>query len=191
MNIGLCGGHRTGKTTLAQAIALKLNQPFIKTDTSGVFQESGLDPAQPMDFATRLQIQHKILSAAELIWTEAAAQSELFVSDRTPIDMIAYTLGDIQGVTKVNFTELEHYIEQCFTTTNKFFATLAIVQPGIPLVYEQGKAALNQAYIEHINILVMGLCSDRRLKSTVLCIDRQTTDLSDRLCQVIEKLENA
>jgi len=185
MSIGLCGGHRTGKTTLAQAIALAINQPFVKTDTSGVFKEFGLDPAQPMDFETRLRIQDQILVAAAMIWTKAAQQSYQFVSDRTPIDMMAYTLGDIQGITPVNFAALEHYIDRCFALTNQFFTTLAIVQPGIPLVYEEGKAALNQAYIEHINILVMGLCGDRRLQASVLCLDRHMTDLSDRVQIVV------
>ena len=183
MNFGLCGGHRTGKTTLAQAIANQKNIPFVKTDTSAVFRKFGLDPALQMDFSTRLHIQYKVLEAAIAIWEQ---EPNYFISDRTPIDMMAYTIGDIQGKTEVNFRELEDYLNLCFEVTNQFFAKLAIVQPGIPLVYEVGKAALNQGYIEHINILVMGLCSDRRLKSTTLCLDRQTVDLDKRIKELLE-----
>jgi hypothetical protein len=183
MNFGLCGGHRTGKTTLAQAIADQKNIPFVKTDTSAVFRKFGLDPALPMDFSTRLHIQHKALEAAIAVWEQ---EPNYFISDRTPIDMMAYTIGDIQGKTEVNFRELEDYLNLCFEVTNQFFAKLAIVQPGIPLVYEVGKAALNQGYIEHINILVMGLCRDRRLKLKTLCLDRQTTDLNDRIKELLE-----
>ncbi len=199
MNLGLCGGHRTGKTTLAQAIAQKKNIPFVKTDTSAVFKKFGLDPAESMNFGTRLKIQHKILEAAIAIWEQ---ESRFFVSDRTPIDMMAYTIGDIQGKTEVDFNELEDYLNLCFNATNKFFAKLVIVQPGIPLVYEVGKAALNLAYIEHINILVLGLCgglcevlsgglsegldSDRRLKSTVMCLDRQITNHEERIRTILE-----
>jgi len=178
MNLGLCGGHRTGKTTLAQAIAQSQNITFVKTDTSAVFRKYDLDPALPMDFSTRLRIQHKILEAAIAIWE---MEPQIFISDRTPIDMMAYTLGDIQGKTPVNFQELEDYLNLCFEVTNQFFSNLAIIQPGIPLVYEVGKAALNQAYIEHINILVIGLCSDRRLKSKILYLDRQTIKLDERI----------
>jgi len=183
MNLGLCGGHRTGKTTLAQAIAAQKNIPFVKTDTSGVFKKFGLDPSLAMDFDTRLMIQHHILAAAIAIWEQ---ESKSFISDRTPIDMMAYTIGDIQGKTEVNFDELADYLNLCFAATNKFFQQLVIIQPGIPLVYEVGKAALNLAYIEHINILVMGLCSDRRLQSPVLCLDRSTVSLEERIKSLSE-----
>ncbi|MBD2177407.1 AAA family ATPase [Pseudanabaena sp. FACHB-1998] len=177
-NLGLCGAHRTGKTTLAIALAERLNIPFVRTTTSQVFATLGLDPAEPMDFDTRLFVQNHVLDAAEQVWKNSSSP---FVSDRTPIDMIAYTLGDIQGRTEVNFTQLNNYIDRCFTSTNQFFQKLAIIQPGIPLVYEEGKAALNAAYIEHINVLIVGLCSDRRLNLPVIICDRANLDLETRI----------
>ncbi|MFN6383158.1 MAG: AAA family ATPase, partial [Pseudanabaena sp.] len=87
-NLGLCGAHRTGKTTLAIAISSDLNLPFVRTTTSQVFAQLGLDPAEPMDFQTRLFVQNHVLDAAEQVWQESASP---FISDRTPIDMIAYT----------------------------------------------------------------------------------------------------
>jgi hypothetical protein len=100
--------------------------------------------------------------------------------------MIAYTLGDIQGKTEVDFNLLSQYIDRCFASTNQFFQNLAIIQPGIPLVYEDGKAALNAAYIEHINILVIGLCSDRRLKTNVFCNARDVINLKTRILNILE-----
>jgi hypothetical protein len=181
-NLGLCGAHRTGKTTLANAIATRLNILFVRTTTSQVFAQLGLDPAKPMDFRTRLFVQNHVLDAAEQVWQNSLSP---FVSDRTPIDMIAYTLGDIQGKTEVDFDLLNQYIDRCFATTNQFFQNLAIIQPGIPLVYEDGKAALNSAYIEHINILVIGLCSDRRLKANVFCNAREAIDLDLRISNIL------
>jgi hypothetical protein len=136
-----------------------------------------------MDFQTRLFVQNHVLDAAEQVWQESASP---FISDRTPIDMIAYTLGDIQGKTEVDFDLLSQYIDRCFASTNQFFQNLAIIQPGIPLVYEEGKAALNAAYIEHINILVIGLCSDRRLKTNVFCNARNAIDLEARILNILE-----
>ncbi|MFN9835269.1 MAG: AAA family ATPase [Pseudanabaena sp.] len=182
-NLGLCGAHRTGKTTLAIAISSHLNIPFVRTTTSQVFAQLGLDPAEPMDFQTRLFVQNHVLDAAEQVWQESASP---FISDRTPIDMIAYTLGDIQGKTEVDFDLLSQYIDRCFASTNQFFQNLAIIQPGIPLVYEEGKAALNAAYIEHINVLVIGLCSDRRLKTNVFCNARDVINLKTRILNILE-----
>jgi AAA domain len=181
-NLGLCGAHRTGKTTLAIALASRLSIPFVRTTTSQVFAQLGLDPAEPMDFKTRLFVQNHVLDAAEQVWQESASP---FVSDRTPIDMIAYTLGDIQGKTEVDFDLLSQYIDRCFASTNQFFQNLAIIQPGIPLVYETGKAALNAAYIEHINILVIGLCHDSRLKANVFCNARDAIAIDLRINNIL------
>jgi hypothetical protein len=182
-NLGLCGAHRTGKTTLAIAISSHLNIHFVRTTTSQVFAQLGLDPVEPMDFQTRLFVQNHVLDAAEQVWQESASP---FISDRTPIDMIAYTLGDIQGKTDVDFNLLSQYIDRCFASTNQFFQNLAIIQPGIPLVYEEGKAALNAAYIEHINVLVIGLCSDSRLKTNVFCNARDVINLKTRILNILE-----
>ena len=182
-NLGLCGAHRTGKTTLAIAISSHLNIPFVRTTTSQVFAQLGLDPAEPMDFQTRLFVQNHVLDAAEQVWQESVSP---FISDRTPIDMIAYTLGDIQGKTEVDFNLLSQYMDRCFASTNQFFQNLAIIQPGIPLVYAEGKAALNAAYIEHINILVIGLCNDSRLKTNVFCNARHVINLKTRILNILE-----
>jgi len=184
-NLGLCGAHRTGKTTLAIALSDRLNIPFVRTTTSQVFADLGLDPAEPMDFQTRLFVQNHVLDAAEQVWQNSATP---FVSDRTPIDMIAYTLGDIQGKTEVDFDQLNQYIDRCFNSTNRFFQNLAIVQPGIPLVYEEGKAALNAAYIEHINILIIGLCDDSRLSAKFFCNPREAIALEMRLLNIQQHL---
>ena len=186
-NLGLCGAHRTGKTTLAIALADRFSFHFVRTTTSQVFAQLGLDPAEPMDFNTRLYVQNHVLDAAELVWQDSAMP---FVSDRTPIDMIAYTLGDIQGKTEVDFDLLNQYIERCFDSTNQFFPNLAIIQPGIPLVYAEGKAALNAAYIEHINVLVLGLCGDRRLKAHVFCNDREAIDLEARILNISDRFNS-
>jgi hypothetical protein len=185
MNIGLCGAHRTGKTTLAMELAKVTGAQFVRTRVSEIFKESGLHPAQPMDFATRLNIQFRLLDACESDW-QAAGNN--FITDRTPVDLMAYTLGDIQGETRVSYPEFEHYIERCFDVTNRFFDTLVILQPGIPLTEAEGKAALNKAYIEHINSLVIGLCNDERLNCRVRRISRNVTELSERIKQVVAML---
>lgn len=181
--IGICGSHRTGKTTLAEAIAKETGLVFVKTSTSAVFEQHGLHPATPMDFKTRLWIQQRVNEAAVKIWQ---AETAPFITDRTPIDFIVYTLADIQGKTEVDFAELEAYILQCFELTNKYFSKLIVLQPAIPLVYEQGKAALNRAYIEHLNSLVQGLCCDERLLCPSMVIRRNIISLEERVKVVLD-----
>lgn len=176
--IGLCGAHRVGKTTLAEAFAAAAGIPCVRTATSAVFARHGLDPSKPMSFAARLAIQREILAAAEDAWRAAEGR---FITDRTPVDMMAYTLADIRGDTEVGFQDLAAYLERCFRVTNEVFSTLVVVQPGIPLVREGGKAALNEAYIEHVNAVVLGLCHDDRLRCRTFLLNREAIALQTRL----------
>jgi len=160
--------------------------PFLKTVTSEVFQQCGVDPSQPMDFKKRLWIQHKILDAAEKIWQ---TKEEQFITDRTPLDMMAYTLADIQGTTEVNFNELEGYLARCINVTNTFFALLVLVQPGIPLMHGEGKAALNEGYLEHLNYVILGLCNDDRIRGNLVYLHRAMTSLDDRAKTVVNELK--
>lgn len=179
--IGLCGSHRTGKTTLAQKLAEYHQVSFIESSVSEVFKQCGrqqpLKPDDKMDFSTRLWIQQQILDAAEHWWLQPTD----FITDRTPLDFIAYILCDIQGTTEVDFKALTKYLDRCFTVTNQIFSHIVIVQPGIPLVYAEGKAALNQAYIEHLNTVILGLCHDSRLCCPVTVLRREVIDLKQRL----------
>lgn len=185
MNVGFCGAHRTGKTTLAMEIARLTGKSFVRTRVTEIFAEHGLHAAQDMDFATRLRIQYRILEACEHDWLKATGD---FVTDRTPVDFLAYTLGDVLGKTEVHQPEFDRYLDRCFELTNSFFGELVIVQPGIPLEVAEGKAALNKAYIEHVNSLVIGLCYDQRVSSKITTIRREVTDLNERIQLVLAAL---
>ncbi len=178
MNVGMCGAHRTGKTTLAMELARLTGKRFVRTRVTEIFAQHGLHAAQQMDFETRLGIQYRILEACESDWLSADGD---FITDRTPVDFLAYTLGDVQGETEVNYEHLEQYIERCFELSNRLFHTLVILQPGIPLAEAEGKAALNKAYIEHINSLIIGLCHDQRVHNRIITVRREVTDLDERI----------
>lgn len=180
--IGLCGAHRVGKTTLAQAVSRNAHIPFLKTHTSQVFAQHGLDPAKRMPFKTRLSIQRDILAAAVEVWSQATGR---FISDRTPLDMAAYTLADVQGSTRVDAKALAQYLDDCVEQTNRYFSTLIIIPPGIPLVQEPGKAALHEAYIEHVHALVVGLCHDPRISASIHQLTRDVLSLNDRLQRIV------
>lgn len=176
--IGLCGSHRTGKTTLAQALAQRHDIDFVVTSVSAIFKQHTLQADAIMDFKARLWIQQRILETAEKLWQAAPAH---FVTDRTPLDFMAYTLCDIQGTTQVDFNELTQYITRCFDVINRTFTHIVVVQPGIPLIYAEGKAALNQSYIEHLNTVILGLCRDERLRCPVTIIARNVLDIEQRI----------
>ena len=90
--LGLSGSHRVGKTTLAKLYAEKHGFAFVQTSVSAIFKELGLDPAQTYDFATRLTVQEEILKRLDKTFAEHAGQAA--ITDRTPLDFLAYTMGD-------------------------------------------------------------------------------------------------
>lgn len=178
---GLAGAHRVGKTTLAKAYAEKYGIPFVQTSVSAIFKDLGLDPAVTYDFATRLTVQEEILKRLDAIYATFAGQDA--ITDRTPLDFLAYTMGDAVGqvVKEEDQGRFASYVRDCFACLNKRFSTILVVQPGIALVHEEGKAAMNQAYIEHLNSLIIGLSVDERVKVPHFFIPRHMTSMEDRM----------
>lgn len=175
--IGLCGAHRTGKTTMALECARDYSLNLVETTTSAVFAAHGLSPSEDLDFATRLWIQDKVLSAAEEIWQY---QPGKFITDRTPLDMLAYTMAEVQGSTAITGTALQDYMARCYHATNNYFYQLILVQPGIPLVAAAGKAALNQGYMAHLNSLILGFCNDEQQHVPFCLLPRAVLARADR-----------
>jgi hypothetical protein len=179
--IGLCGAHRTGKTTLAKAYALKSGATFLETSVSAINRELGFDLTKEHSFAERLDHQEKILARIDAIY--AAHVGEDVITDRTPLDMISYTLAEAHGdrVADEDQERLARYVQRCIDVTNRRFGVLILVQPGIPVIAEEGKAAANRAYIEHLSAICLGLLSDERVTPTHFYIPRRTLSLNDRV----------
>ncbi|QFZ84545.1 AAA family ATPase [Variovorax paradoxus] len=190
MNLALVGAHRTGKSTLARAFAQKHDIPFVQTGATEVFKALGLDPKAEYPIAERIAIQAAILSAFEAQWLDAMARSTFFISDRSPIDLASYLLADVTRQTLTGQPEVakavNYYVKRCIESANRFFATIVLVQPGIALVEEEGKAPACPAYMEHLNALQLGLLTDSRLESRNYSIRRGYLDLDVR----IQCLEN-
>lgn len=179
--IGIFGAHRTGKTTLALALSDFTGRPFIKTGATNVFKSFGLNPSDKLDFSTRLQVQEAILEEFTTQWCSA---TEPFVTDRTPIDLLMYTFADIVGDTDVvDFDRLIEYKMRCFDVVSECFEGMMLLQPAIDLVAEEGKAALNKGYLEHLNTLGLGLVTDDLMTSNcdVFVMDRSKVDLGERV----------
>lgn len=185
--IGLLGSHRSGKTTLAKAYALKSGSEFLATSLTEFHRAAGFDVTAENPFSVRLAHQEKVLDFTDAMYAKHACRD--VIADRTPLDMIAYTMaeafaGRVRGDDQARFAA---YVQRCFDVTNKRFGTLMLIQPGISFVEEEGKAANNPAYIEHLNTILLGLIGDPRLLTSHWFIPRTYTDIADR----IRCLENA
>ena len=189
--IGLVGAHRTGKTSLARLYAEKTGIKFLETSVSSIFRDLGYDASVTYDFDTRLSIQEEVLKRVDAKYAEYAGTE--FITDRTPLDMAAYLLADAIGdrVPPECQVRVAEYVNNCFESTNKRFGLILLVQPGIPLVDEPGKAAMNVAYIEHLNSLMFGLTVDERLTSHNYYMPRHVLDLENRFKALQASIERS
>lgn len=192
--IGLSGAHRTGKTTLAQAFAQRNNIPFVRTSASEVFQIIGKDPKLDYPIEERILIQEAILYAFERQYKYASEQSSVWISDRTPIDLASYMLADVQRETLAGQEEMAqfvlNYVSRCIESANRWFQTMILIQPGIPLVNAPGKAGICPANIEHINLIQVGLFYSGDLHSGHYLMPRKFTSLEDRLIIVSNAMKH-
>lgn len=181
------GAHGVGKTTLAKAYAEKSGAIFVETSVSPIIRAMGFDPScSTYDYSTRLTIQEGVLAGVDAIYN-CVPPGALAVADRTPIDMLGYTLAEAVGdhVPVYEFERLAKYMERCYEVLNRRFATVMLVQPGIPLQPgRDGKALANLAYIEHLNSLMLGLSVDPRMQINHFYIPRALLTIEERLAAI-------
>jgi hypothetical protein len=177
--LGLCGAHRTGKTTLAAAVS---------SSVSDVFKRLGYDPQADYDYETTMQIQEAIMEGAAL---QYRAVGRSFIADRTPVDMMAYTLARVQRspLPEGGDDRLLAYLGRGYEVLNQHFSVLVAVQPGIKLLHDPTKAPASAGYVEHINSLILGLMVDARNRASRHFIQRNVVDLNKRVSAVVGALD--
>jgi hypothetical protein len=184
MKVGLVGAQGVGKTTLAEAVSNETDLPLIFTNTVGVFEKLNLKPDEVLSFETRISIQHKILDAAIELWDG----HHEFITDRTPIDMLAYTMIDINSdtrLTKEQTIAFQLYRDRCIEATNKYFTTIVLVQPGIPMrETSKVRAALDPVLCEAMNTIALGLLLHEDILSHRSFIPKDLLNLKDRTIAV-------
>jgi len=188
LGMGLTGAHRTGKTTVADAVTRHNELPFVVSSASQIAQEMGIDLTKPIPFPLRLAYQERILEVYTALYE---AQNDCFITDRTPLDLAAYLIADVPNdlTDPALIARTRLYIEKCFAITNKHFALVMQVQPGIPYVAAPGKPLPNQAYQEAINTIILGLMYDDRLEAEIDVIDRGMTQLTDRIMCFADRIQ--
>lgn len=183
MKIAFCGAHRTGKTELVKQLSELLGLTPLYTNTSSVFKNSGIEASKHYNFYSRLEIQHKILNNI----LELQESNDLFITDRTSLDVLAYTYSDINNSTGAEYNfMLKIFQKLCLDVLS--FDYLFLVQPGIPILKAEGKASLNEYYIEHLNLVFLGLIQANNIKCHI--IPRDCTDLESRKAFVVQTINN-
>ncbi len=192
--LGLAGAHRVGKTTLAQVFAEAADLRFVRTSSSELIKAMGFDINAHMSLQERLVLQAVILDDAHQKYLEAKPYG--FVTDRTPLDMLAYTMSEI---TQERANELANspglselmtaYVDRCFKVANECFDSIVVIQPGIKVVDDKAKvtAPTSEIYIEKINSIIIAQTANPKLNGGMAgVLKRGINDLDDRIAALVK-----
>lgn len=182
VSIAIAGSHRTGKTTLAQSFAFRINLKFIPNSTSTILRKMNVDPSQNMTFHRRMYIQNIILDQYE----KDISKEKNFIIDRSPLDFAAYMMADVtqsNGSSIKDFFEFQKYLERCFDIANEHISIIVLLQPGIKPIIDKNKAvaSVSKAYIETLNTILVGLINDDRCQSQTFLISKEYLNITERV----------
>ena len=168
------GAHRSGKTTLAKAVAEDLGVMFHETKTGEVLKAAGIDIVANMTIGERMVAQEYLLD--HHVKTIEALPRPLIV-DRCPIDMMAYTLAEI-GMHTLTDPELDKrindYVGKCLAATNMHYMMAVVTRPLPFYVVEEGKPPPSKTYQWHIQTIIEGgfdLVADNIMIATMAMTD--------------------
>lgn len=178
MPFGICGAHRSGKTTLARAVAEKLEIHFEATNTSEVMRAKGFEMVSDMSVERRIAAQEALLDHHEELLHRLPRP---VVLDRTPLDMIAYMLGEVtmHNTSAELGTRIMEYVDRAHAIAATHYDSIFVLRP-LP-VYEvaEGKPPLNPAYQWGFQMLAEG--SMAVLADDINCYRIPTHDPKSRI----------
>jgi hypothetical protein len=158
-HIAFVGSHRVGKTTLAKKLSEVAEIPFIDLAVSENSVWNIFDPHANVTFAERIVLQKCILQDMEAKLKQVD-KGKSYITDRSPIDVIAYLLCNIDSTTSQLFDEeVNTFIVNCQSLALEYFNYFFVVQPGIVFekeVKKDGKVYNSRAYQEALTNCVIG-----------------------------------
>jgi DNA polymerase III gamma/tau subunit len=174
--IGFSGAHRTGKTTLAREFASVLEFQNLETNTSKFLKDNAdIDVCNITSLHERIKVQKIILGKH----IEDIKSGKNIVTDRTPIDMLAYTLGELtmNNAPEDVWAEFETYRQIALEATSRYYDIIFVTQPLPSYEQEAGKPKANLAYQWQIQYLIQGIISAKEIDigmiATILTTDRK------------------
>lgn len=155
MSFGFAGPSSSGKSTLAKEVAKLSGLPYFAFPTTDLMAEIGVNGVDDLSMLDRVCVQSHLLSR---YWDLTQAHARPFITDRTPIDIIAYMLAEVQmhGTPPELIDKIDTLVTTALNATDCTFMALFTVR-ALP-VYEVDpkRPPSNIAYHRHIEMLVDG-----------------------------------
>lgn len=195
--IGLTGAQGTGKSTLAKRVAELNGYKYVDAGVGAEMSRLGVRVGESLPLYERLQVQ---LAVAHHI-AEKSSGARSFVMDRTPVDVMAYTI-DLFGQSNDKrcvqlFTEIQSL---CFDTAIQNFNIIVGLRPGVELSstdkLREQRGSLDPLYVRRIDALMCGELNHLNLfgnkkNLTVGFMPPSITELDDRVRSLKSFIETA
>ena len=189
MSWGLSGASGTGKTTLAKDVSIAMGITYHDASVTAIMQRIGFDPVGVShDLDSRIKAQNHLLDAycADI----RAIKHYPFITDRTPLDMAAYMLGEVtmRNTTEAQGQAIHDYVQRCLKATEKLFDAFVLVPPLPSYEASATRPAPNKAYQLLIHHLIRALAEDDDLDCAWALLMKPDRDV--RANSTVEFLRN-
>ena len=144
MIIGIAGCQRTGKTHAAKVIAEQLGLKYVPTNVSAITAKY---PKAKSNFKERMRCQNEILEHFEKLLDDDG-----IVLDRTPVDLLVYTLDAFHwgNVNEKNNKAVEEYLRKALTLLARF-DIMILTERLDEVVADTSKAPTDSMYMMKID----------------------------------------
>ena len=151
LKIAMSGPSGVGKTTLSEWVSKEFGIPFITTSTKPLWEKHGIINHEMLIQRTILNPQWGLDFQYELldIRKKIIEDNEQFVTDRSPIDNLAYFI--MQNTPYLGEEATQSYIELCATALSKMDGLIQIPFGPHIVLENDGKRVANKYYQMSVN----------------------------------------
>lgn len=155
MSLAFSGPSSSGKSTLAREVAKICDLPYLAFPTTEIVAELGLSPVTSHAIEDRLRVQQHIL---DRFWEISQEHQRPFVTDRSPLDFVAYMLGEISmhSASDELGQRVNAFVDEALMIADRSFLAIFTVR-GLDFYEEDLKRPpANPAYHRHYEMLLEG-----------------------------------
>jgi hypothetical protein len=129
MLLSFVGPHRVGKSSAALGLANNTGGTFLPTDVVTVFEKHSIATNAILAPEDRLAVQRLVLEHCKGVWDRTVGSRQVYVTDRSPLDIAAYTINDfIYGPDELYYDFMD-FLDECVIATEDYFEKVFLLQP--------------------------------------------------------------
>jgi predicted ATPase len=163
--VGIVGAAGTGKTSLAEALSVKLGIPLLKSReiTEDILKRDGFD------YASGIQIERFLTNSGrpnEILRRTIAQQqkAEQFVTDRTVVDLAAYAVCELHDMDN---GAVRNILETCRKNVTSYTHLFVCPWQDVP-VEDNKRRTLNPWYQFLVHTVELGILQEWKCQYVVL-----------------------